>query len=76
MTSETKILLDAFSLSDDYDLPYSEIEWRAKDCADRRADLWGWTDIEIKRIRTTKNLQDINWYDYEIWGHEQKERKQ
>lgn len=72
MTSETKILLDKFKLSDDYDLPYSEIEWRVKDCAARRAELYRWLDIEIKLAQMLKEpWEDINWYEFEIWGYEQ-----
>lgn len=73
MTSETKkILLDKLKLSDGYELSYSEIEWRAKDIADVRAELYSWLDIEIKFVRMYEEpWEDTNYYEFEIWGKEQ-----
>ena len=77
MTSETKkILLDKLKLSDGYELPYSEIEWRAKDTADVRAELYSWLDVEIKFVRMYEEpWEDTNYYEFEIWGHEQEKEQ-
>lgn len=70
MDQNNKVLLDVFRLEDRYNLGYTdEIVWRAEDCMDRRAEMYGWCDVEIKHIKA-EFRGDITEYTFEIWGVE------
>lgn len=61
-------LLHSFILEDTHDFPIETIQELGEETAFRRADLAGWTEIELSRVPVIVKLESKTLYLFEITG--------
>jgi hypothetical protein len=63
--------LDIFSLRDKFELPLERINEEAQASAIRRAEVMGWSEVEVRASdKPVISEGEFKCYSFEIWGIE------